>query len=93
MKFLGRTPFKTGDATHMRTYTKILNGIDNVKFPSYFSLKAKNLVEKLCRPVPSERLGMQRGATKDIKAHKWYQGKFLNSTKYTFMSPFVDFRF
>lgn len=66
----------------MRTYTKILNGIDNAKFPSYFSLKAKNLVEKLCRPVPSERLGMQRGATKDIKAHKWYQGKLLqNRTK------------
>ncbi|XP_066254776.1 cGMP-dependent protein kinase 1-like [Euwallacea similis] len=70
----GRTPFRSGDSTHMRTYTKILGGIDNVKFPTYVSLKARNLIEKLCRPTASERLGMQKAGTKDIKTHRWYQG-------------------
>ncbi|CAG9769171.1 unnamed protein product [Ceutorhynchus assimilis] len=70
----GRTPFRTGDSSHMRTYNKILNGIDNVNFPTYMNPKARNMIEKLCRPVPAERLGMQRGGTRDIKAHKWYQG-------------------
>ncbi|XP_030748985.1 cGMP-dependent protein kinase 1-like isoform X3 [Sitophilus oryzae] len=67
----GRTPFKTGDTSYMRTYNKILNGIIN--FPSYVNPKPKNLIEKLCRPAPVERLGMQRGGPRDIKAHKWYQ--------------------
>ncbi|KAJ8969304.1 hypothetical protein NQ317_016552, partial [Molorchus minor] len=57
----GRTPFRTDDSSHMKTYNKILNGIDNIQFPSYVNLKARHIVQKLCRPVPSERLGMQRG--------------------------------
>ncbi|XP_076253749.1 cGMP-dependent protein kinase 1-like isoform X2 [Rhynchophorus ferrugineus] len=67
----GKTPFKTGDTSHMRTYNKILNGIIN--FPPSVSPKARNLVEKLCRPGPAERLGMQKGGIRDIKMHKWYQ--------------------
>ncbi|XP_050295030.1 cGMP-dependent protein kinase 1-like [Anthonomus grandis grandis] len=70
----GRTPFRTGDSSHMKTYNKILNGIDNVNFPNYVNPKAANLVMKLCKPIPADRLGMQKGGTKDIKAHKWYQG-------------------
>ncbi|XP_066143168.1 cGMP-dependent protein kinase 1-like [Euwallacea fornicatus] len=78
----GRTPFRSGDSSNMRTYTKILAGIDNVKFPTYISVKARNLIEKLCKPISVERLGMQRGGAKDIKTHRWYQGfewqKFQN---------------
>lgn len=70
----GKTPFRTDDASHMRTYNKILSGIDNVTFPSYVNPRAKHLVDRLCRPVASERLGMQRGGIKDIKNHKWFQG-------------------
>ncbi|XP_060517416.1 cGMP-dependent protein kinase 1-like [Cylas formicarius] len=85
----GRTPFRTGDNSHMRTYNKILNGIDNVNFPTYINLKARNLIEKLCRPVPSERLGMLRGGTKDIKMHKWYQGfEWVRFSQCQLQSPF-----
>ncbi|KAJ8920701.1 hypothetical protein NQ315_004840 [Exocentrus adspersus] len=70
----GRTPFRTDDSSHMKTYNKILSGIDNVRFPSYVNLKAKRIIEKLCRPIPSERLGMQRGGIKDIKGDDWFKG-------------------
>ncbi|XP_019771728.2 cGMP-dependent protein kinase 1 [Dendroctonus ponderosae] len=70
----GKTPFCTNDGTNMRTYNKILNGIDNITFPSYVSLKAKNLIEKLCRPMATDRIGMQKGGFADIKNHKFYQG-------------------
>ncbi|KAL1513191.1 hypothetical protein ABEB36_002633 [Hypothenemus hampei] len=69
----GKTPFRTGDNSHMRTYNKILNGIDNVNFPTYVKPKAKNLIEKLCRPIASERYGMLRGGTNEIRSHKWYK--------------------
>ncbi|EFA04087.1 cGMP-dependent protein kinase, isozyme 1-like Protein [Tribolium castaneum] len=70
----GRTPFRTNDASHMRTYNKILTGIDSVEFPSYVSSKARNIIEKLCRAIPSERLGCQRNGVKDIKSHRWFLG-------------------
>nr|XP_023020015.1 cGMP-dependent protein kinase, isozyme 1-like [Leptinotarsa decemlineata] len=70
----GRTPFRTDDSSHMRTYNKILSGIDNISFPTYVNLKARHLIEKLCQPVPSERLGMSKGGIQDIKNHKWYLG-------------------
>ncbi|CAH1183529.1 unnamed protein product [Phaedon cochleariae] len=70
----GRTPFRTDDSSHMRTYNKILGGIDAVSFPSYINYKAKHLIEKLCRPVAMERLGMQDGGVQKIKSHKWFLG-------------------
>ncbi|KAJ3654032.1 hypothetical protein Zmor_013246 [Zophobas morio] len=70
----GRTPFRTNDASHMRTYNKILTGIDNVDFPSYVTLRARNIIEKLCRSIPTERLGCQKNGVKDIKNHRWFLG-------------------
>lgn len=70
----GRTPFRTNDASHMRTYNKILTGIDNIDFPPYVNLKARNIIEKLCRPIPTERLGCQRYGIKDIKNSRWFIG-------------------
>lgn len=70
----GRTPFRTDDSSHMRTYNRILKGIDNAAFPTYVTPKARHLIEKLCRPIPADRLGMQKGGIKDIKSHKWYLG-------------------
>ncbi|RZC31946.1 cGMP-dependent protein kinase 1-like, partial [Asbolus verrucosus] len=70
----GRTPFRTNDASHMRTYNKILTGIDNVEFPSYIPTRARHIIEKLCRPIPTERLGCQRSGVKDIKNHRWFLG-------------------
>jgi cGMP-dependent protein kinase len=85
----GRTPFRTNDASHMRTYNKILSGIHTVTFPSTISPGARNLIEKLCKPIPAERLGCQKSGIKDVKNHQWF-GKFdwvgLNEGKYS--SPF-----
>lgn len=85
----GRTPYRTDDSSHMRTYNKILSGIDNVVFPSYVTPKAKHLVEKLCRPIPAERLGMQKGGVKDIKNHRWYLGfEWQKLVNHEIPSPF-----
>lgn len=54
----------------MKTYTFILKGIDKVDFPSYMSRSAVMLIKKLCRDVPTERLGYQRGGINEIKKHK-----------------------
>jgi cGMP-dependent protein kinase len=70
----GRTPFRTNDASHMRTYNKILTGIDSVDFPSFVSTKARNVIEKLCKAIPAERLGCQRNGVQDIKNHRWFLG-------------------
>lgn len=70
----GRTPFRTNDVSHMRTYNKILTGIDSIEFPSYVSSRARNIIEKLCKAIPNERLGCQRNGVKDIKAHRWFLG-------------------
>lgn len=69
----GKTPFRTEDSSHMKTYTKILGGIDIADFTN-IPYKAKNLIEKLCRSIPSNRLGMQKAGIKDIKNHTWFLG-------------------
>ncbi|KAJ8920703.1 hypothetical protein NQ315_004842 [Exocentrus adspersus] len=69
---VGRTPFRTNDPCHLKTYNLILKGIDHVKFPYYVSSKAKNLIKKLCTQSPSERLGGQKGRIEDIKSQPWF---------------------
>lgn len=41
-----------------------------IDFPRLMSRFAVHLIKKLCREVPSERLGYQRGGVQDIKNHK-----------------------
>ncbi|XP_050514550.1 cGMP-dependent protein kinase 1-like [Diabrotica virgifera virgifera] len=85
----GKTPFRTDDVSHMKTYNKILGGIDNIPFPTYINLKARHLVEKLCRPVPSERMGMQKNGIQDVKNHKWFLGvDWQKMQKMEIPSPF-----
>lgn len=55
----------------IRTYKIILNGIDAIEFPPTISKYALNLIRKLCRDNPAERLGAQRGRISDIKKHKY----------------------
>lgn len=57
----------------MKTYNIILKGIDMVDFPKHMSRSAVQLIKKLCRDIPAERLGYQRFGTQDIKKHKWFQ--------------------
>ncbi|XP_063225444.1 cGMP-dependent protein kinase, isozyme 1-like isoform X2 [Bacillus rossius redtenbacheri] len=68
----GGPPFRGND--HLKTYSLIIKGIDVVKFPHEISRDAKSLIRKLCRLVPTERLGYQRNGITDIRQHKWFDG-------------------
>lgn len=69
----GNPPFTASDP--MKTYNLILKGIDMIDFAKYnVGRSAQSLIKKLCRDLPSERLGYQRGGIMDIKKHKWFQG-------------------
>lgn len=63
-------PFTSPDP--MKTYNIILKNM--MEFPSQMSKTAVNFIKKLCRDVPAERLGYQRGGVQEIKKHKWFQG-------------------
>ncbi|XP_075149654.1 uncharacterized protein LOC142223683 isoform X2 [Haematobia irritans] len=68
----GTPPFTANDP--MKTYNIILKGIDMIDFPKRMSRSAVQLIKKLCRDVPAERLGYQKGGIQDIKKHKWFLG-------------------
>lgn len=61
-------PFSGSDP--MKTYNVILRGMDMVEFPRLISRNPQNLIRKLCRDNPAERLGYQKDGLKDIKKHK-----------------------
>lgn len=65
----GTPPFTGQDP--MRTYNIILRGIAAIEFPSYITRDAINLIKKLCKDNPAERLGYQRGGIEDIKSHEY----------------------
>ncbi|CAB1318737.1 unnamed protein product, partial [Coregonus sp. 'balchen'] len=65
-------PFSGSDP--MKTYNIILRGIDMVEFPKKISKSAANLIKRLCRDNPSERVGNQKNRVKDIQKHKWFEG-------------------
>lgn len=54
----------------MKIYNMILKGIDMVDFPRHVTRTAQALIKKLCREVPSERLGCQKGGLADIKKNR-----------------------
>uniref|UniRef100_A0A8D3DZ94 cGMP-dependent protein kinase n=1 Tax=Scophthalmus maximus TaxID=52904 RepID=A0A8D3DZ94_SCOMX len=68
----GSPPFSGSDP--MNTYNIILRGIDMVEFPKKITKSAANLIKRLCRDNPSERLGNQMNGVKDIQKHKWFEG-------------------
>ncbi|XP_075996246.1 cGMP-dependent protein kinase 1-like [Genypterus blacodes] len=68
----GSPPFSESDP--MKTYNVILRGIDMVEFPKKITKSAANLIKRLCRDNPSERLGNQKNGLKDIQKHKWFEG-------------------
>lgn len=55
----------------MKTYNIILKNV--IEFPNHMSKTAVHLIKSLCRDVPAERLGYQKGVP-EIKKHKWFQG-------------------
>ncbi|XP_037608546.1 cGMP-dependent protein kinase 1-like [Sebastes umbrosus] len=68
----GSPPFSGSDP--MKTYNVILRGIDMIEFPKKITKSAANLIKRLCRDNPSERLGNQKNGAKDIQKHKWFEG-------------------
>ncbi|XP_022914385.2 cGMP-dependent protein kinase, isozyme 1-like isoform X1 [Onthophagus taurus] len=86
---VGRTPFRAGD-DYMKTYNRILKGINAVTFPQHVSRSAVNIILKLCRPTPTERLGLQKNGIDDIRNHKWFQGFEWNKLRSKKMkAPYV----
>ncbi|KAG9509600.1 cGMP-dependent protein kinase, isozyme 2 forms cD4/T1/T3A/T3B, partial [Fragariocoptes setiger] len=84
----GSPPFTGADP--MKTYNIILRGIEAVDFARSISAKAANLIKKLCRDNPTERLGYQRGGIDDIKKHKWFDGFYWGGLKTrTLPAPYV----
>ncbi|KAK4879698.1 hypothetical protein RN001_007844 [Aquatica leii] len=69
---VGKTPFRNKDASYMKTFNLILRGIENVRFPDTVSIKAEHLIKRLCRPMPTERLGCQKESTQAIRDHRWF---------------------
>uniref|UniRef100_A0A7N6AL83 cGMP-dependent protein kinase n=1 Tax=Anabas testudineus TaxID=64144 RepID=A0A7N6AL83_ANATE len=63
----GSPPFSGPDP--MKTYNIILRGIDMIEFPKKVTKNAANLIKKLCRDNPSERLGNLKNGVKDIQKH------------------------
>ncbi|KAF3701701.1 cGMP-dependent protein kinase 1 [Channa argus] len=68
----GSPPFSGSDP--MKTYNIILRGIDMIEFPKKITKSAANLIKRLCRDNPSERLGNQKNGLKDVQKHKWFEG-------------------
>lgn len=64
----GTPPFTANDP--MKTYNIILKGIDIIEFPRYVTRSAMSLIKRLCRDLPADRLGYQRGGVEDIKKHR-----------------------
>lgn len=62
-------PFSGSDP--MKTYNIILRGLDMVEFPRRIGRNPQNLIKRLCRDNPVERLGYQKDGLSDIKKHKW----------------------
>uniref|UniRef100_UPI0037E986F3 cGMP-dependent protein kinase 2 isoform X1 n=1 Tax=Semicossyphus pulcher TaxID=241346 RepID=UPI0037E986F3 len=68
----GSPPFSGSD--QMMTYTFILKGIEKMDFPKKITKRPEDLIRKLCRKNPSERLGNLKNGITDIKKHRWFNG-------------------
>ncbi|XP_055920501.1 cGMP-dependent protein kinase, isozyme 2 forms cD4/T1/T3A/T3B isoform X1 [Eupeodes corollae] len=81
----GTPPFTGSDP--MRTYNIILKGIDAIEFPRNITRNASNLIKKLCRDNPAERLGYQRGGISEIQKHKWFDGFYWDGLQNRSLEP------
>ncbi|XP_076126156.1 cGMP-dependent protein kinase 2 [Alosa pseudoharengus] len=68
----GSPPFTGSD--QMITYTFILRGIESLDFPKRITKRPADLIRKLCKQNPSERLGNLKNGITDIKKHRWFSG-------------------
>ncbi|CAN9500130.1 unnamed protein product [Ophioblennius macclurei] len=68
----GNPPFAGADP--IKIYTMVLHGIEKVDFPKEIGKRPEDLIRRLCRLNPVERLGNKKNGIIDIKKHKWFQG-------------------
>ncbi|XP_066535037.1 cGMP-dependent protein kinase 2 isoform X2 [Hoplias malabaricus] len=68
----GSPPFTGSDP--IKIYTMVLHGIEKVDFPKRISKRPEDLIRRLCKLNPAERLGNKKNGIIDIKKHKWFQG-------------------
>uniref|UniRef100_A0A8C5EE28 AGC-kinase C-terminal domain-containing protein n=1 Tax=Gouania willdenowi TaxID=441366 RepID=A0A8C5EE28_GOUWI len=52
----------------------VLRGIEKVDFPKRIGKRPDDLIRRLCKLNPVERLGNKKNGIIDIKKHKWFQG-------------------
>ncbi|CAG9854016.1 unnamed protein product [Phyllotreta striolata] len=82
----GKTPFSSMDYNDAKIFKNILNGIEKIRFPEAVSPPAKDLIKRLCRENPSERIGIE-----DIKQHRWYEGfDWPKLQKFQMKTPFKN---
>ena len=62
-------PFYGSDP--MKTYNIILRGMDVMEFPKKIGRNPQNLIRRLCKESPTERLGYQKDGLTDVKKHKY----------------------
>ena len=79
----GSPPFTASDP--MKTYNIILKGIDAIEFPRKITKTATSLIKKLCREVPTERLGVK--GLKEIVKNKWFEGFNWDALKSLTLNP------
>ncbi|XP_041324257.1 cGMP-dependent protein kinase 2 isoform X3 [Pyrgilauda ruficollis] len=75
----GSPPFSGAD--QMMTYNLILKGIEKLDFPKVITRRPEDLIRRLCRQNPTERLGNLRNGINDIKKHRWLCGFNWDSLK------------
>ncbi|XP_013858163.1 cGMP-dependent protein kinase 2 [Austrofundulus limnaeus] len=68
----GNPPFSGPDP--IKIYTMVLHGIEKVDFPKRIGKRPDELIRRLCKLNPVERLGNKKNGILDIKKHKWFQG-------------------
>ncbi|XP_029687881.1 cGMP-dependent protein kinase 2-like [Takifugu rubripes] len=64
--FLGSDPIKI--------YTMVLHGIDKMDFPKKIGKRPDDLIRRLCKLNPAERLGNKKNGIGEIKKFRWFQG-------------------
>uniref|UniRef100_A0A8C7F900 cGMP-dependent protein kinase n=1 Tax=Oncorhynchus kisutch TaxID=8019 RepID=A0A8C7F900_ONCKI len=73
----GSPPFSGTDP--IKIYTMVLHGIEKVDFPKRISKRPDDLIRRLCKLNPVERLGNKKNGIMDIKKHKLLKGPMDHS--------------
>ncbi|XP_075462627.1 cGMP-dependent protein kinase 2 isoform X1 [Ascaphus truei] len=68
----GNPPFTGPD--QMMIYNLILKGIEKMDFHKKITRRSEDLISRLCRQNPTERLGNMKNGIADIKKHRWFNG-------------------